>query len=88
MIPLIQDTPLKIEWVRQWVRFSHIESLKSRLTGKPINEIADNFQGHLNFINQASSTMFILEGEFQWTDELMERKFELENFNMMTRIPS
>ena len=74
MIPLIQGTPLKIEWVRQWVRFSHIESLKSRLTDKPINEEEHDFQGHFTFINQTSSTMFILEDDFHWTYELMKGK--------------
>ena len=43
---LISATPSKIELVRLWVRFSHIESLESRLTGKPINEVEIYFQGH------------------------------------------
>ena len=50
MIPLIPGTPLKIEWVRHWGRFSHIVSLKSRLTGKPINEVqfSTSFRIHRN----------------------------------------
>ena len=36
---LISATPSKIQLVRRLVRFSHIESLESRLTGKPINEV-------------------------------------------------
>ena len=44
---LILATPSKIELVRRLVRFSHIESLESRLTGKPINEVEIYFWRHL-----------------------------------------
>ena len=44
---LILATATKIELVRRLVRFSHIESLESRLAGKPINEVEIYFWRHL-----------------------------------------